>query len=204
MLKKHTRKLIYLGIAIILFAFFYALKNTNYFLRTLTFVFAIIIFYSADVFLKLKFKKCHYLIFILISLTGVMFSPLYFIYPNYDKILHVLSPILLSVLVFFLVNKVEGISFRMKLFMTFSIVVAMLAIFEVSEYLLDQFFNLKLQGVYLRDHSGFVKFKILLDRNDDTMIDLIFGTVGALFFILVKGLTFSYYKFYKGKKIKRK
>ncbi len=79
--------------------------------------------------------------------------------------------------------------------------VALLSLFEIGEYALDQLFGLKLQGVYLRDLSGVAKLNIILDKNDDTMIDLLFGTVGALIFVLAR--TIIFYKRKWNKRIKK-
>ncbi len=68
--------------------------------------------------------------------------------------------------------------------------IASLSMFEVGEYALDQFFDLKLQGVYLRDISGVAKLNIIMGKNDDTMIDMLFGTIGALIFVLTRTIIF--------------
>ncbi|MFH1787360.1 MAG: hypothetical protein ABH811_01040 [archaeon] len=67
--------------------------------------------------------------------------------------------------------------------MTFSVVVMLISLFEIVEFLLDKLFDLKLQGVYIRDMSGLSKLNIIMERNDDTMIDLILGTLSSLIFI---------------------
>lgn len=194
MLNTHTKKIIYIFIGAIIFLVLYTLKNTGYPFRIATFLTALLLFYAVDQWLKLGFEKHHYFIFGFISITGIILSPLYFISPNYDKILHLASPLLLSILIFFLLNKTK-VKFSIKIFLTFSVIIAFLSVFEVGEYLLDQFFDFKLQGVYLRDLTGVSKLNIILDKNDDTMIDIIFGMVGALTFVVVKGAIFYYKKF---------
>ena len=72
-----------------------------------------------------------------------------------------------------------------------------LSIFEIIEFLLDQFFDLKLQGVFLRDISGISKFDIMMDKNDDTMIDLILGTIGSAIFTGYKTIVFNLKKIQK-------
>jgi hypothetical protein len=194
MLKQKTKNKIYLFIGIVLFLILYALKNTSYFMRATGFVFSVLLFYLADFYFKFDFKSHHYLIFILISTAGILLSPLYFICPTYDKILHLIFPILLGILIFYLVNK-TCLKFSTKLMVTAAFMISSLAIFEIGEYLLDILFDLKLQGVYLRDVSGINKLNILMDRNDDTMIDLILGALGTLFFVSLKLLIFNYKKY---------
>ena len=194
MLKKHTKHIIYIAIGLTVLFLLYALKNTSYFLRILGFFVAIFLFWAVDTFFNLKFKEYHYLIILLISTFGILLSPLYFISPIYDKILHLVAPILAGILVFFLVNKLET-KFSIKLVLTFSIILSLLAMFEIVEYALDSLLNLKLQGVFLRDHTGVSKLKLVLNKNDDTMIDLILGVIGSGIFLLGKTLTFNLRKY---------
>ncbi len=194
--KTHKARIIYIIIGIIIFVLLYALKNTGYSLRLATFLFSALLFYAIDLWLELNFEKRHYGIFIIIAVTGIIFSPLYFISPNYDKILHLVAPVFLSALFFFLLDKVK-IKYSTKIFLTFTVMIAGLSVFEIGEYLLDQLFDLKLQGVYLRDLSGVAKLDIILDKNDDTMIDMIFGFVGALIFVLIRTIIFYQKKWNK-------
>lgn len=187
--KTHEARIIYIVIGIIIFGLLYGLKNIGYSLRLATFLFSMLLFYAIDLWLNLDFKIRHYIIFIIVSVTGIIFSPFYFMFSSYDKILHLAAPIFLSTLIFFLLDKVK-IKFSTKIFLTFAIMVASLSIFEMGEYLLDQLFDFKLQGVYLRGMSGVAKLDIILDKNDDTMIDMIIGMVGALIFVLIRTIIF--------------
>jgi len=192
----NQKKVTYIYIGILILLFLYALKNTSYFVRVSTFLFSTFLFYITDSFFKLKFKNYHYLIFILTSAAGILMSPLYFISTNYDKILHLISPILLSILIFYLADK-TNLKFSTKLLITFSVILSFLALFEIGEYLLDRLFDLKLQGVFLRDISGISKLRIIMDRNDDTMIDLILGAIGSLIFTTYKAIIFNFKKLNK-------
>lgn len=200
MLKIHTRHVIYITGGILILGILYALKNTSYSVRTSGFVFSVLLFFLFDYFFGLGFKRNHYLIFILISATGILLSPLYFIYPNYDKVLHLISPILFGILVFFMVNKLNT-KFSIKLFITAMIIISFLALFEIGEFILDKLFDWKLQGVYLRDYSGIEKLNIIMDKNEDTMRDLILGTIGSLFFVTTKTGIFHYKKYVLKQKI---
>ncbi len=200
MLKLHTRHILYIVVGIIILAILYALKNTNYFVRASGFVFSIVLFCLFDYFFQLEFKRHHYLIFIFIAATGVLLSPLYAIYTNYDKVLHLISPVLFCILVFFMVNKLNT-KFSIKLFISVMIVISFLALFEIGEYGLDKLFDWKLQGVYIRDYSGVEKLNIIMNENDDTMIDLILGSIGSLLFVITKTGIFHYKKYILKKKV---
>ena len=93
-MKVRTKRLFYVALGILIVGFLYALKNTAYFFRASAFISAFFVFWFADNILKLKFRPRHYIIIIFIATTGILFSPLYWIYPSYDKLLHFFNPIL--------------------------------------------------------------------------------------------------------------
>ncbi len=107
-------------------------------------------------------------------------------------------PILGCVLIFHIVDKKE-LNMQWKLWVVFLFIMTSLTIHEIGEYLMDQLWDLKLQGVYIRDISGAEKLNLVMSKIDDTMIDLIVGAIGALAFIA--GKTTSY--FWKTKKRKK-
>ena len=83
--------------------------------------------------------------------------------------------------IFFVVNK-QNLNLRWKIIVTLMFTIGALTIFEVIEYALDTLWNFQLQGVYVRDITGLEKFNIIIDKNDDTMIDLILGIFGSMIF----------------------
>lgn len=170
-------------------------------LRAGSFILSLWLFYFIDHGFHLHFKLRHYLYVLAILCFGILLSPFYYLYPNYDKLLHLLMPILISIMVFFAVNKLD-IKFQWKLLLTVTTVVSFLAIFEIIEYIIDLVLDLNLQGVYLRDVSGMEKFNLILDRNDDTMIDLILGVIGAIIFTSGKTICYFYNKRHQIKKIR--
>ena len=72
---------------------------------------------------------------------------------------------------------------KWRLTFIFFIVVGSLSLFELGEYGLDYFFDFKLQGVFLRDLQGLEKFNIIMDRIDDTMIDIATGVIGTMYYV---------------------
>jgi len=200
-MRKRTKRIIYIVLGIFILAFLYALKNTSYFARSATFIFSIFLFYMVDVLFKLKFKNIHYLTILAISTFGILLSPLYWIFSVYDKVLHFSMPILVSFLVYYLVDKIEGLKFQTKLFLTLSITTSILAFWEIVEFSLDKLYDLKLQGVWLRDVTGASKISLIMDRINDTMVDLILGVLGSLTFGVLKIIGYFYKKFKIDKKI---
>ena len=185
-----AKRRIIFGISLFIFILLYAFKNFSFTIRAVSMIGFLVIFYITDHMFGVHFKLRHYLYIIIIAVTGFLLSPLYFIYPHYDKILHLMLPILYSSIIFYMVSELK-IELKWKMVFTFFIVLGSLGIFEIGEYLLDQFFDLKLQGVFLRSIQGLEKYDILIDRIDDTMIDMVFGVFGATIyavstFILLK------------------
>ncbi len=166
------------GLFLALLIALYTFKNTSFLIRTLSAMSLIAFFYAVDHYFNIRFMFHHYLFIFIISITGFMLSPLYFIYPSFDKILHFVLPFLYASIIFFLIARLK-LSRRWDLVFTFFVIVGSLALFELGEYALDLLFDLKLQGVFLWNQDGSQKFDIILDRNDDTMMDLALGTLSA-------------------------
>ena len=189
-----------MGIAVILLVVLYLFKNLSILIRAAVVIFGLGIFYFIDHAFNLNFKFRHYLYVIIILFGGILLSPLYFLSDSYDKILHLIMPIFGSIMVFFIVNKLK-IKFQWKLLIAFTSMLSILAFLEIGEYLLDVLWDLKLQGVYIRDISGLEKFNVVQDKVDDTMMDMIFGFLGSLVFTVTKTVCYFYNKRYS-KKIK--
>lgn len=170
----------------------YFFLDASFLVRSLATVAFVAIFYIGDHLYQINFETRHYVSFVLIVVLGVLASPIYFIHPQYDKVLHFVEPILIASMAFFMINKLP-LEKKWKLWFTFFITVAILGIFEMAEYTIDQFFDFKLQGVFLRDVTGIDKLNVIQEPLDDTMIDLFFGVIGA-----------SVYGIYKSVRLKRK
>jgi hypothetical protein len=199
-MKVKSKRLIYVALGVLVVAVLYALKNTSYFARAASFIAAVAVFWIADSLFKLKFRNRHYLILVFIGATGLLFSPLYSLYAYYDKTLHFFNPVLFCIIIFYLVNRIKNISFPTKLFLTFSITVCFLSLWELTEFFLDKLYDTKMQGVWLRDITGASKISLIMDRNDDTMIDLLLGVIGTTVFSVGKIVEFCFIKKNKKKK----
>lgn len=179
---KHKRLLV-ISLSILLLLMIYFFKESTTLLRALSTIAFITFFYIIDHLFDVKFRKIHYLFIILIGISSLMLSPIYFLHPQYEKAQHLIQPILVSSIVFHLINKLN-LEKKWKLIFTFFAVISILSLFEIGEYALDIFFDFKLQGVFLRDVYGLEKFNIVLEPLDDTMIDLMFGILGSCFYCL--------------------
>lgn len=81
-----------------------------------------------------------------------------------------------------------NIPLKWKLVFTFFVGFGIVGLMEIGEYGLDYLFDLKLQGVYLRDLKGFEKFNIIQNPIDDTMIDMALGVIGSLVYVSYIGV----------------
>jgi hypothetical protein len=188
-----NKKVFIIGIFISFLLIFYLLKNTSWIIRFMGMISGLIIFYLFDNFFKINFRLIHYFYVFLILFFGIILAPLYFISENYDKFLHFLSPILGSCLIFYVVNK-QRLSISWKLLVTFMFIVSFLTIHEIGEYFMDFLWDMKLQGVYIRDVSGLEKLNLVMQKNSDTMVDLIMGVFGSLSFTIGKSISYFYKK----------
>lgn len=188
-MEQKTKHIILLTIIITLLIGLYFFEEVSYIVRSFGFLLTIVSFYLVDSFFNIKFRKVHYFIIVIIATTGILFSPLYFISTQYDKLLHLILPILSGTLIFYILNKLR-IKFHQKIILTIFITISILALFEIGEFILDYLFDWKLQGVYTRDITGLDKKILIMEPNTDTMIDLILGTIGTLIYALLKTLSF--------------
>lgn len=188
-----TKRRIIIWISVFLLVVLYLFKNYSASIRVLSFIFGLVVFYFVDHAFHFHFPFRHYIYAIIVLFFGMLLSPLYFMYELYDKILHFVMPIFGCLVVFFVLDKAK-IDLKYKLMATLLSVVFFLTIAEIGEYVLDVFWDLKLQGVYMRDATGLEKYKLILDENDDTMIDLILGISGCVVFVIGKSLLHLYKK----------
>lgn len=177
------KRRVIIGISVVVLALLYAFKNSSLIIRSMSTIGLLVVFYLIDHLFYLRFETRHYFFVSLIAIMGFMLSPLYFIYPSYDKILHLLIPIMFASVVLHMLEKLK-LDKKWQLVFVFFVVVGAVGLHEVGEYILDYFFDWKLQGVFLRDIQGLQKYDILLDRIDDTMIDMMLGILGAGIYVV--------------------
>lgn len=169
---------------LVLLLIIYFFKDASTWLRVLSSIITLVFFYSVDHVFDIRFKSRHYVYMLVIIIASFLLSPAYFLYPSYDKIQHFVQPMLACSIIFYMINKLN-LELKWKIVFTFFIVVAILGLFEIGEYALDSFFNLKLQGVFLRDTHGLEKLHLITDPLSDTMQDLIFGTLGSAIYCTI-------------------
>jgi len=162
----------------------YALKNYSILFRSLSAVGLLVSFYIMDHLFSIDFSERHYVYITIFAIFGLLLSPLYYIYPGYDKVLHLIQPIMLASIIFYMVNKLK-MERKWKLVFVFFVVVGSVGLFEIGEYLLDIYFDLNLQGVFVQNLD---KLDILLDRNDDSMVDMGLGVLGVTIYSMYRYL----------------
>ena len=177
-----TKAIIVTAISFFVLIFFLAFRQFFSPLSSISTIVLLFAFYFIDRHFKIDFKIYHYVFIIIIFVSSLFLSSFYFIFTSYDKIQHLVQPILFSSIVFYMVSKLK-LSLKLKLTFTFFIVLGVLGLFEVGEYLGDVLFDMKLQGVFLRDATG-QKLELVQNRIDDTMIDFLYGMIGSILYIV--------------------
>lgn len=129
---------------------------------------------TLNYYFKLKrWEKGIFLIIIILSLLGETFTlNLYNRFFYYDKILHFFNPFLISFIIIYRL-KDNGLT-KYTYFFTVLIVVGIGGIAEIYEWVNDIFLNNFMQGVVD------VQYRLLMDRMQDTMLDLIFNLIGSV------------------------
>lgn len=119
-----------------------------------------------------------YLIMINIALWINLLGEIMYYYNefiHYDKVLHFTVGIIITVIVY----QYYLMSLKVKKDMIFFTVLGMLAIWEIYEYLLGVFLNYPAMGVIING-------EVLISKLDDTMIDLICGSIGSIIVLFIK------------------
>ena len=182
-----VRRRIVFGIALAILAFFYLFKNYSIPLRAISAAAFIIFFYAMDHLFDIRFEHRHYFYALFFAFFAFLLSPLYYLYPQYDKLQHIVMPMMFASMTFHMIAPLN-LKLQWKLLFVFFMIIGTNGLFELSEYGIDQFTDFKLQGVYLRDETGLQKFVVLQDRIDDTMIDMGLGTLGAVAYVCAVAL----------------
>jgi hypothetical protein len=174
----------------IIFFTLYLIKNAHFSLITISAVSFLIIFYLIDHIFDLNFDTKHYVFITIMAIFGILMGPFFFINPHYDKVQHLIFPIMLGSLIFHLVRNIK-LQLKWKLIFVFFIILGSLTIFELLEYAGDLIFDLKLQGVFIINQLDPTQIEVFLDRLDDTMVDLFLGLIGAAIYVFSIAIFFK-------------
>ncbi len=193
--KTRRRAIITLTIALMILLYF--TRSFSVLIPFSITIIALLLFLYIDNSFKFNFPERFYVYIFLMFIFGLIVGPgnppfgLYYREIFFDKFLHFISPIMISAIVFFILNKLK-ITLKWKLLMTVGLVFGILGLFEIGEYLSDVWFDTLHQGVYLKDFISQLKVETLTDPLDDTMQDLIYGLMGSVTFVAFYSLK-TYY-----------
>ncbi len=181
----NKNNLIFITVISVVMLITHFLLGLNSVLGIISSTFFIIAFYLVDRIFKIKFKIVHYIIIMIIIILGMLIGEYaYFIYPNFDKILHLTLPFFGAVVIYYALGK-SDLKFKYRLLLTFTSIITFLTLQEIVEYILDVLLNAKLQGVFISQQIENIKaLATTQSRIDDTMWDLIYGFISSLAFVL--------------------
>ena len=191
----HYRKKRYIlfFISLLLLILFYLFKDTGYFANVLIAILFIGLFYVFDHYFDIKFRWYHYIFILLMIAAGLLLLPVHYQFTEFDKIQHLIMPIFMSSMVFHMVKRLD-LELKWKLVFTFFITIGILGLWEMFEYTLDYFFDIKMQGVYIRDALGLEKLNLIMNPLDDTFFDLFLGTFGTCLYAIFAFIYLRYFK----------
>lgn len=141
------------------------------------------IFFSVTFLKKSKATYVSTIVFIIISMYLGNILNIYTYIPNYDKILHLVSGVIIGIIsviiyAYFLKDQLNKINPMFMVFFSIIFTIALAGGWEIWEFTTDRLFGLESQ----------------LNSLVDTMTDIICGTIGGLVALI------AIYKFAKGKK----
>jgi len=192
MIFKNRRRIIIVLVSLFILLLYFS-RNLSIIIPFIITIVALLLFRYIDRSFNFRFPEIYYIyIFIIFGLGPIVGEgrpPFGFYYRGivYDKLLHFLSPIMMSAIIFYILNRLV-IPLKWKLVMTVGIVFGILGLFEIGEYLSDVLFGTLHQGVYLKDFARAVKYDVVIAPIHDTMQDLIFGLLGSIVFVFGKFL----------------
>src|SRR3989344_8706874 len=88
------KKRLLIGFLLVVLVLLYTFKNASFLIRALSTVGLLVFFYLVDYLFTMHFHKRHYAFITIIAVTGFLLSPLYFVYLNYDKVQHLILPMM--------------------------------------------------------------------------------------------------------------
>jgi len=192
MLFKNKRRVV-IALTSILILLLYATRSLSILIPFTVTILALLLFHYIDKSFKFNFPEVFYVYIFAIVVLGTIIGPgappfgLYYREIFFDKVLHILSPFLMSAIVFFMLNNLK-ITLKWKLLITVGLVFGILGLFEIGEYLSDVWFGTLYQGVYIKNFIIKSEFEIITDPLTDTMRDLIFGLIGSSIYVGYKSL----------------
>lgn len=143
------------------------------------------------VLVKLRFKKIpNYLNFIFVLsvlalILGEIIGQFFYTFTHYDKFLHFINPLFIAIF-FYFAYKEKIKDKRILMFYCIFATTFVMTAWEIFEFLFDAIFKTYLQGVYVfqsGDAFG-IEARQKMDVFLDTMLDLISGFLGLIFFAI--------------------
>jgi hypothetical protein len=171
--------LIYLIWAFFLFALVYDILG--YPIRAV--FWAVSLFILIFLYYKTRISKTGYFLvaaLLLMHAFGELYFGFFYTSPYYDKIIHLLSPILLGAVFYSLIG--ERIpDKKIRLFFAASLVLSLELIWEIIEYFFDSNTNTLLTGVQQVVYGKLIR---VLSPYADTIYDMLDNLIGAAVFVL--------------------
>ncbi|MBS3084855.1 hypothetical protein J4411_02990 [Candidatus Pacearchaeota archaeon] len=141
-------------------------------------IFSVFIYYKLKVPISIYFGI---LALFLVNLFGELFFGLFYIIPYFDKLLHLLSPLIACTLFYFIFEK-EFKDKKMLIFFSVTLLLSWELFWEVLEYFADQQFHTLLAGVHLMGVQAYESTLEIVPKYEDTIYDMFYNLIGSIVF----------------------
>lgn len=137
---------------------------------------------SILIYLKTDLPKKVYggiLLIFLLNIFGELYFGFFYTITNFDKWIHLLSPLAACTLFYFLLRK-RVKNKKILILLSVSLLLSWELCWEIIEYFFDQHFHTLLAGVHV---SGVQKFNSVLtymDPYEDTIYDMLYNLIGSI------------------------
>jgi len=142
------------------------------------------------IFVYIKFKNIPnyvHLLLVFVVLTnifGEIFSGLFYRYMSYDKLLHLINPVIISILFYYYFrDKIKDK--KILLILCVSLTLSLELLWEIFEAGFDYIFKTQMQGVFIqtgKDVFG-VGVRQTMDQFADTIWDMVDAVLGSIIFV---------------------
>ena len=149
------------------------------------------IFWGAELILalfiyyKLKIPSGTYfavLVLFLMNIFGEIFFGLFYIIQNFDKFIHLFSSFAVCTLFYSIFEKKIS-SKKILILFSFTIVLSIELIWEITEYFADNWFHLILAGVHIAGEQAFKPIE-MVSSYEDTIYDMLLNFIGGTIFAI--------------------
>ena len=139
------------------------------------------------IYYKLKIPTIIYLgilALFLANLFGELFFGLFYIFPGFDKWLHVLSPLAACTLFYFMFER-KIKNKKILILLSAGLLLSFELVWEIVEYFADKNFQTLLAGVHSAGVEAYNSRLIIMPKYEDTIYDMFYNLIGSVIWAII-------------------